>query len=61
MKDIIKNLEDKRFNSQNSFNSIYKERLCLMEKLEIEIKTPRVISGKQRYRPNPDTASNCED
>lgn len=61
MKDIIKNLEDKRFNSQNSFNSIYKECLCLMEKLEIEIKTPRVISGKQKYRPNPDTASNCED
>ncbi|XP_016664821.2 52 kDa repressor of the inhibitor of the protein kinase-like [Acyrthosiphon pisum] len=60
VEDIISLLKEKRSNATDVFNNIYKESVCIMNLLEIEIKVPRIV-GKQKNRPNPTNLSNFED
>lgn len=60
VKDVVALLEEKRYNCDIEFNNIYIDSKSIMEKLDIEIKLPRLTTN-QKNRNNPSDIHTCED
>jgi hypothetical protein len=60
VQDIVKVLEENRFDYDIVFKNIYCECKSIMDQLDIELKLP-ILNIYQKNRPYPSNIDNCED